>query len=288
MTEFPDPADLDPEIATKGSLAIALEETALAAGIVLSGVEANGQHPLLYATVASTTPLRKALSVWAGHPERYWGIDGWGQGIQLLGGSTPDLAEVVKAAQLWSEGAPLAEIVRVAPFARLGRLAIAAEQGPEHVVAAQWKSVLDDAATVGWPEYLSMVEAAYAEPRLRQLYPYTSHLVLRFSTTTGYPFSPDLVTLERWEGRPYTVRKTWYHGDILGEVATADEAVALAVRHLPDNLGPAAAGTYPEADLRDTRDSGVMNKPVSCGSWYESGAVALRTVNGSRSPRRTG
>ncbi|MFD8826285.1 DUF6193 family natural product biosynthesis protein [Streptomyces sp. NPDC059605] len=31
--------------------------------------------------------------------------------------------------------------------------------------------------------------------------------------------------------------------DVLGEAATAEEAVALAVRHLPADLGPAVAGT---------------------------------------------
>ncbi|MFJ4833618.1 DUF6193 family natural product biosynthesis protein [Streptomyces sp. NPDC088747] len=42
-------------------------------------------------------------------------------------------------------------------------------------------------------------------------------------------------------GRPYRVQR-FLHEGVLGEAATADEAVALAVAHLSPRLGPAAAG----------------------------------------------
>jgi hypothetical protein len=40
------------------------------------------------------------------------------------------------------------------------------------------------------PAYQSLIEAAYAEPVLRNLYPFTSHWALRFSTTTRPELTP--------------------------------------------------------------------------------------------------
>jgi hypothetical protein len=68
---------------------------------------------------------------------------------------------------------------------------------------------------------------------------------LRFSTTTGYPFSPDYVALDAGPGKPYVVKAHWDDGPVLGETATAGEAIALAVTRLPSDIGPAVAGPYP-------------------------------------------
>jgi hypothetical protein len=92
-----------------------------------------------------------------------------------------------------------------------------------------------------------LVDAAYAEPTLRQLYPYTSHWSLRFSTTTGFPFSPDAVCMELTPDSRFLV-KTSFHGVVLGQRATAEEAVSLAVTHLPRDLGPAMDGAYDDGD----------------------------------------
>jgi hypothetical protein len=66
---------------------------------------------------------------------------------------------------------------------------------------------------------------------------------LRFSTTTGFRFSPDPVCLEASSFAGYVVKASWM-GALIGEAATAEEAVALAVHHLPADLGPAVAGPY--------------------------------------------
>jgi hypothetical protein len=140
----------------------------------------------------------------------------------------------------------LRDIQRSAPFVDLTYLAEAAERGPADVVTAQWRWLREDAEDRGWPEYRALIEAAYAEPKLRQLYPYTSHWSLRFSTTTGFRFSPDAVCLEAVyaDRRRYRVRADWHDAAVLGETATAEEAVSLAVSHLPAGLGPAVAGAY--------------------------------------------
>lgn len=243
VTTFPDPVDLYPDVAGVGSLAAALQAVAVQRGLSLGEVRANVEEPLRYASVASETPLRDALGVSAGHVERYWSITGWGQGIALVGGRTEDLGEVATAARAWREGVPLREIQQSVPFVVLTRRGEVAEQGPAQVVAAEWQSLREGAETADWPEYRALIDAAFAEPKLRQLYPYTSHWSLRFSTTTGFRFSPDVVCLEAFPSGKFVVKASW-NGVVLAEVATADEAVSLAVRHLPADVGPAVAGAY--------------------------------------------
>jgi len=97
------------------------------------------------------------------------------------------------------------------------------------------------------------VEAAYAEPRLRQLLPFTSHWVLCFSRCTGSPHTTDVP----WIGyviseNRYKVRAPGWSDDdhhVFGEPATADEAVALLVANLPEGCAAAVAGTAD--DIRD-------------------------------------
>jgi hypothetical protein len=108
--------------------------------------------------------------------------------------------------------------------------------------------IRDQALNEDWPERGALVEAAYREPKLRQLYPYISNYSLRFSTTTGQPLSPDCVVLTVGPGGPYFVSGDWLKGPDVGEAATAEEAVSLAVRNLPAGIGPAVAGPYPWPD----------------------------------------
>ncbi|MBC6461452.1 DUF6193 family natural product biosynthesis protein [Actinomadura sp. HBU206391] len=243
MTTFPDPAELYPDVAAKGSLAAALQDVAEEQGLVLGDVVSDERQPLLYASVPSETPLREALIVSAGHVSRYWLTKGWGQGIWLVTGKSRTLPEVARAAQAWRNGVRLRDIRRLVPFVELTGLAEAAEQGPAYVVAVQWQTMRQEAEEANWSEYRALIEAAQAEPKLRQLYPYTSHWTLRFSTTTGYPFSPDPVCLHATRRGRYIVSQSWL-GAVLAETTTAAEAVALAVSYLSADIGPAVAGTY--------------------------------------------
>ncbi|WP_433607554.1 DUF6193 family natural product biosynthesis protein [Dactylosporangium sp. CA-139114] len=92
-----------------------------------------------------------------------------------------------------------------------------------------------------WPQYQAMVEAAYHEPALRRLYPFTSHSTLRFAITTRPNLSPVPVCLDAHQDNRYTV-SAQYMGEVLSESSTAQEAVSLAVSQLPPNLGPVELG----------------------------------------------
>jgi hypothetical protein len=241
-----------PDVAAYGSLASALLAKAAELALEIGEVtEEAGRDRLYNARVASKTPFRDELSmttVRAGNVMGLWLIGGWSQGIELITGITDDLGEVVRAARLWGDGTSVRDIERQVPFVRLPRLALAAEEGPERIVTEQWRHIHEQAQKMDWPERKLLIEAAYKEPKLRQLYPYISHYSLRFSTTTGQPLSPDCVVVDAVPGEPYVVSPDWLEGPDLGEAATAEEAVALAVCYLPDDLGPAVAGSYPWPD----------------------------------------
>lgn len=238
-------ADVYPEVAAAGSLAAVLEVAAARRGWSLAAVPpAPPETPLHWATVPSLTDWRDNLAVSAIGAQRCYRIEGWGLGMCLVAGGTDDLGDVVEAAYSWRTGVPLHDLRRSVPFVRLTHRGEVVEQGPAAVVTAEWRVVRQRAEGDGHERHRELVEAAYREPKLRQLYPYTTHQVLSFSITTGYPFSPSPVSLTAW-GPSTSFYRVWAVGGVtVGDVPTAEEAVALAVRHLPANVGPARAGSY--------------------------------------------
>ncbi|GAA4965087.1 DUF6193 family natural product biosynthesis protein [Actinoplanes utahensis] len=86
-----------------------------------------------------------------------------------------------------------------------------------------------------------LIEAAYADPRLRALFPFHSHHSLTFSRRVTFPYTHDAPVITPVGGR---YRVTWWatrspHGPAdIGEVDDPREAVALVVAHLPPRAGP--------------------------------------------------
>ncbi|SED79532.1 DUF6193 family natural product biosynthesis protein [Streptomyces sp. TLI_105] len=113
-------------------------------------------------------------------------------------------------------------------------------------MAAQWHRLLEDDGDIVDPE---TVRAAYAQPRLRQLFPGVSHGVVFFSRCTGSPAAQvGGQVYPRHEGR-IRVRGPLGVGT-LGEVDTLDEAFALVVGSLPEGCGPAVPGDANEVRRR--------------------------------------
>lgn len=113
----------------------------------------------------------------------------------------------------------------------------------ESVVETTWRQLLEhhpDARRGGSP---GAIEAASAEPRLRQLFPFLSHGCLTFHRNTDFPWSNDLPFIACTT--PYKVYATGY-AELLGETETPQEAAALVVAHLPNDCGPAIEGPWPE------------------------------------------
>jgi hypothetical protein len=107
---------------------------------------------------------------------------------------------------------------------------------------SEWQHMCAEASEANWPEHQALIEAAYSDPVLRGLYPFTSHWTLRFSTSTR----PDLTVLPtrvaaHQNDYRYTI-SAHYMGEVLAETTTAEEAVATVVRRLHGDPGPVTSG----------------------------------------------
>lgn len=236
-------SDLYPDLVAAGSLATALEQLAAELGVDLTVVPGDW-GPLVSAGIASSVPERKPLSVHIGAESRWFGVSGWSRGVELITGATPDLTGVLRAGAAWGRGRSLRELRAELSFLRSSEQAEAHERGPAAMVELQWRTMREQSAEEpDFTGFADLVEAAHAEPRLRQLYVFSSHWTLGFSSCTGHPFRIEVAIAPSHNGSPFRLKEYPLSDDVLGEAATAGEAVALAVCHLPIDLGPAVAGT---------------------------------------------
>jgi Family of unknown function (DUF6193) len=127
-------------------------------------------------------------------------------------------------------------------------MAAARRRGPADAVEAQWLTLrlrwqwMTEAHEIRspgapYPRILALLEAAAAEPRLRRLYPFTSHFTLAFSSSTTHPWVLQAVGIEPRRNGAFRVR-TRHAPDLSAEIGTAEQAVALAVEALPPGPGP--------------------------------------------------
>ncbi|GAA2812057.1 hypothetical protein GCM10010505_42690 [Kitasatospora aburaviensis] len=103
----------------------------------------------------------------------------------------------------------------------------------------------DPAARRGQP---AVLEAAYAEPRLRALFPFPSHGALNFHRNTQFPWSNDLPFIVGDAQSCIVYAPLGTPQRVLGQSLTPQEAAALVVAHLPPDCGPAFDGPWPPPD----------------------------------------
>ncbi|MDX3238509.1 DUF6193 family natural product biosynthesis protein [Streptomyces sp. ME03-5709C] len=242
MPTPPDPASLYPDVAACGSLGAALRS---AADGILDAVPVLSTD-LQHAVVPSLLPHREPFRISAWSYERRWSISGTEpfQGLTLVEGRTEDLADIAGAARAWHDGAALPDIRRAAPFVHLtGRLEVPGND-PALLTRSEWLSLRQEAAELesDWGgAHQALIEAAYAEPALRSLYPFTSHWALRFSATTRPRLTVVGPHLAVTRDGAYAVGTAMTNQD-LGVFTAAKGAVASAVRHLPPGLAPVTLG----------------------------------------------
>ncbi|KJY40976.1 hypothetical protein VR41_14185, partial [Streptomyces sp. NRRL B-1568] len=104
------------------------------------------------------------------------------------------------------------------------------------MVEAGWQAVRDDGRV-----RTELLEAAYAEPRLRQLFPWTGMMELHFSRCTEKRWTWDIPYIQPATDNAYQISGP-LRGETIGPAATAQEAIAMVVQHLPAGCGPAFVG----------------------------------------------
>ncbi len=110
-------------------------------------------------------------------------------------------------------------------------------------VSLEWQRLLSMDEHLIAPE---MTQTAYANPRLRTLFPLVSHGSLHLSRCTKFPWTSDVPALYRRAGGGFIVKRL-SDGVTIGETEAVEEAVTLIANNLPSNCGPAINGT--ENDL---------------------------------------
>ncbi|MEU8672718.1 DUF6193 family natural product biosynthesis protein [Streptomyces anulatus] len=120
-------------------------------------------------------------------------------------------------------------------------------------VEAGWRAVRADGRVR--PELLDL---AYAEPRLRQLFPWTGMGELHFSRCTDQRWTWDIPYIQ-----PAAAGGYWISGPLrsqtVGPAETAEQAVAMVVEHLPTGCGPAFLGTPDELAAHEQAAQGHLN-----------------------------
>lgn len=234
-------SDFYPDVIKAGGLAAAIEEHAAKSQTPVT-VTQNTEPHSGSVTIVSHTPGRTPMEVFARTERRAFQVIGRSGGVDIVTGVTEDLREVVAVGAAWGAGTTVPRMRETFPFLQFVPVAEAHERGPAAAVAAQWETLRDEAsATPEFPEFAAVLEAAYAEPRLRWLFPFTSHWTVAFSSCTGRPYRCEVAVAPQYGGGPYLVLR-YPNTGVHGQTATAAQAVALALAHLPDSVGPATAG----------------------------------------------
>ncbi|GAA1407000.1 hypothetical protein GCM10009639_55320 [Kitasatospora putterlickiae] len=135
---------------------------------------------------------------------------------------------------------------RPTPFVPNGRV-----RGPGDAVEARWQQLVliwrwhcerHEVRSPGrpYPGIVPLLKAAQVEPTLRQLYPFTSHHTLCFSSCTTYPWVLRAPVVDPLIDGRFRIRQP-RSSTVIGYADSPEEAIILVTAHLPASLGPAVS-----------------------------------------------
>ena len=228
--------DLYPDLIEHDGLANAVQAALCMIGSSLSVSEPDKSVSfVVYARVESG---HRFSQIYIGAKTRIFSFDFWNRGVCLAHGATPEIMEMAIALDKWiASNYSAGELASTFHFVQIKPTAADYERGEE--VEMRWRQYV---ASLGerFPELTAFVAAAAAEPKLRQLFPFTSMNRFCFSRCTGYPFTRDTPHVVPLGADEYEVISS--SGESLGR-SNAAGAVALTVAALPPDCGPAVPGT---------------------------------------------
>ncbi|MET7642504.1 DUF6193 family natural product biosynthesis protein [Streptomyces sp. NPDC005426] len=240
----PDLASLYPELGQDGTLQTVLQKAVHQAGYRFEVLpERAGAWKRTGARADSDS---RTTNAHLGIQNRCFIMSFWDRGVAMAKGTTTILNEAAAATGLWQSGANVEDMASACPFVHPGPLAEAHER--DTAVETKWTIYRQTAASHVDHD---LIEASYAQPRLRALFPFHSHRSLAFSRCTGFPYTHDAPVVTPVSGR---YRVTWWKSRSpqgpadIGETDNPRDAVALVVAHLPPEYGAAVAGTADDLD----------------------------------------
>jgi hypothetical protein len=224
-------AALYPEVARAGSLRNALQAVVDRAGHDLT-VEPTSSPGWRY--VAARVAVRgRSAEVLMAQQTRAFSVDCWADGVHMATGDTADLSEAAGMMRSWVRGSRVRALVVRWPSLRTWELAEAHERG--EAVPVRWRRLREAAVRTRNAALRELVEAAFAQPRLRALSPGRCMHWLTFSRRAAPPVCLDLPrVMPRGDGR-YEVR---FADGRVREATGAREAVQAVLDGLPDDAVP--------------------------------------------------
>ncbi|WP_405940911.1 DUF6193 family natural product biosynthesis protein [Streptomyces sp. NBC_00207] len=235
-------AEFYPEVVRAGSLRHALQAAADRAGYGLT-IELMPPRRWRHVVARARTGNRSVIvSMTLGR--RSFAVNCRADGAPMARGATADLSEAAGALHSWLQGLRVPELSARWPFLGSGEPSgKPSEAGePGDAVSVRWRQVRASAAGPLYAPLYELVEAAFAEPRLRALCPRTSHDWLRFSRRATAPLCTDLPMARAIGNGRHQVRT--HEGRVHETTGTAD-TIALILDSLPENQEPGPPGTGP-------------------------------------------
>ena len=227
-----------PDVAVAGDLRTALQNTFDAAGV-----------PLRALHVSSPGWLRVGAEARAGdrHVDVVMAKDGrvfllrfWMRGMRMASGSTDDLDDTAAAISMFLSGVGVRQLGVSWPFVSFGGFAEAFAHGEHEAITYRWRQYLDSppARARYMLDLRDFLTAALGEPRLRALFPFTSHQDLGFRRSVCDMPSPALAWVRPFGEGQYLIagadRRQLYTAGPVRRTIWGGEPV-------PGALGPAGA-----------------------------------------------
>jgi hypothetical protein len=247
---MPEANELDyyryPDVSAAGDLRSALQDTFDSSGILLHAEHVESPGWVTTHAVVRADDREVYIHMLSG--DRAFGLDFWTPGFRMADGLTASLREAASAISMFLAGSRLRDLSATWPYVRFGPIAEAFESNEAEAITVRWRQLLapPPARARHLHNLHAFLVAASDEPRLRALYPFTSHLDLGFRQSVPHmqsqalawvrPFGEDRYLIAGPDRRQlYTAGPTpmtiWGHAPVAGALGpvTARESVPLVL-----------------------------------------------------------